>query len=154
MRTGKPSQIFRKKLITQAAYIACVGGEMIPASRVVLAVGHSSRAMYEALRAQGIALSSKPFAIGLRVEHPQALIDGIQYGQEYAAGQCCREQEENSICHQASYLKPLFLTATQCRFVCTTCVCIVESNVMITVAILQLPLLTRSRPKQAMQQRM
>ncbi len=62
------------------------GGEVIPASRVVLAVGHSSRAMYETLRAKGIALSPKPFALGLRVEHPQALIDTIQYGQEYAAG--------------------------------------------------------------------
>lgn len=60
---------------------------MIPASRVVLAVGHSSRAMYDILRAKGIALSPKSFALGLRVEHPQALIDGIQYGREYAAGQ-------------------------------------------------------------------
>ena len=64
----------------------CAGGEVIPASRVVLAVGHSSRAMYQTLRAKGIALSPKPFALGLRVEHPQALIDSIQYGQEYAAG--------------------------------------------------------------------
>jgi len=62
------------------------GGEIIPASKVVLAVGHSSRAMYETLAARGIALSPKPFALGLRVEHPQALIDNIQYGQEYAAG--------------------------------------------------------------------
>ncbi|KAL0049695.1 hypothetical protein WJX82_007857 [Trebouxia sp. C0006] len=61
------------------------GGEIIPASKVVLAVGHSSRAMYETLAARGIALSPKPFALGLRVEHPQALIDNIQYGQEYAA---------------------------------------------------------------------
>ena len=43
--------------------------------------------MYETLAARGIALSPKPFALGLRVEHPQALIDNIQYGQEYAAGQ-------------------------------------------------------------------
>jgi len=42
--------------------------------------------MYETLAARGIALSPKPFALGLRVEHPQALIDNIQYGQEYAAG--------------------------------------------------------------------
>lgn len=59
---------------------------MIPASAVVLAVGHSSRAMYKALLARDVALAAKPFALGLRVEHPQALIDGIQYGQEYAAG--------------------------------------------------------------------
>lgn len=42
--------------------------------------------MYNALLAQGVALSPKPFALGFRVEHPQALIDSIQYGQEYAAG--------------------------------------------------------------------
>ena len=44
--------------------------------------------MYSALLAKGVALSPKPFALGFRVEHPQALIDGIQYGQEYAAGKC------------------------------------------------------------------
>lgn len=62
------------------------GGEVLPASKVVLAVGHSSRAMYTALLAKGVALTPKPFALGFRVEHPQALIDSIQYGQEYAAG--------------------------------------------------------------------
>ena len=68
-------------------HICCgAGGEVLPASRVVLAVGHSSRAMYTALLAKGVALSPKPFALGFRVEHPQALIDSIQYGQEYAAG--------------------------------------------------------------------
>ncbi|KAL0040454.1 hypothetical protein WJX77_007475 [Trebouxia sp. C0004] len=61
------------------------GGEVISASKVVLAVGHSSRAMYQTLATRGIALSPKPFALGLRVEHPQALIDNIQYGEEYAA---------------------------------------------------------------------
>ena len=58
----------------------------MPASKVILAGGHSSRAMYTTLRDKGVALSPKPFALGLRVEHPQALIDGIQYGEEYAAG--------------------------------------------------------------------
>lgn len=66
--------------------VFCIGGEVIPASKVVLAVGHSSRAMYRTLAASGVTLSPKPFALGLRVEHPQALIDTIQYGQEYAAG--------------------------------------------------------------------
>ncbi|KAA6420919.1 MAG: oxidoreductase electron carrier [Trebouxia sp. A1-2] len=72
------------------------GGEIIPASKVVLAVGHSSRAMYETLAARGIALSPKPFALGLRVEHPQALIDNIQYGQEYAAAQALPDYAEVS----------------------------------------------------------
>ena len=42
--------------------------------------------MYTALLVKGVALSPKPFALGFRVEHPQALIDSIQYGHEYAAG--------------------------------------------------------------------
>ena len=59
---------------------------MVCASAVVLAVGHSSRPMYRALLAHDVALTAKPFALGLRVEHPQAMIDNMQYGQEYAAG--------------------------------------------------------------------
>lgn len=70
----------------QTVLLSHSGGEVIPASAVVLAVGHSSRSMYRALLARDVALAAKPFALGLRVEHPQALIDGIQYGQEYAAG--------------------------------------------------------------------
>jgi uncharacterized FAD-dependent dehydrogenase len=55
-------------------------GELLPATRVVLAVGHSARATYERLVAAGVATEVKPFAIGARVEHPQPLIDEIQYG--------------------------------------------------------------------------
>lgn len=69
----------------------------MPAAAVVLAVGHSSRAMYKALLAQGVALAAKPFALGLRVEHPQTLIDGIQYGQEYAAGEALQCRSELSL---------------------------------------------------------
>lgn len=75
-----------KRALEWSPDVGYAGGEVLPASRVVLAVGHSSRAMYSALLAQGVALSPKPFALGFRVEHPQALIDSIQYGQEYAAG--------------------------------------------------------------------
>lgn len=61
-------------------------GELLRASAVVLAVGHSARAMYNTLHQRGVAMTAKPFAVGFRVEHPQAVIDSIQYGQEYAAG--------------------------------------------------------------------
>ena len=61
-------------------------GEQLRASAVVLAVGHSARAMYSTLHQRGVAMTAKPFAVGFRVEHPQAVIDSIQYGQEYAAG--------------------------------------------------------------------
>jgi hypothetical protein len=53
--------------------------QKIYSKAVVLATGHSARDVYEMLNQQKIVLESKPFAIGVRVEHPQALIDNIQY---------------------------------------------------------------------------
>ena len=47
---------------------------------LVLAPGHSARDTYAMLHELGVALEQKPFAVGVRVEHPQALIDAIQYG--------------------------------------------------------------------------
>ncbi|MBO5862816.1 MAG: FAD-binding protein [Paludibacteraceae bacterium] len=49
------------------------------AKAVVLATGHSARDVYEMLNSQNIALEAKGFAMGVRVEHPQSLIDKIQY---------------------------------------------------------------------------
>jgi hypothetical protein len=51
------------------------------ADAVVLATGHSARDIYTLLHAKGIRIESKPFALGVRVEHPQALIDEVQYRQ-------------------------------------------------------------------------
>lgn len=51
-----------------------------PCDSLVLAVGHSARDTYQMLHDQGVALESKDFAIGLRVEHPLELINRIQYG--------------------------------------------------------------------------
>lgn len=48
---------------------------------VVLATGHSARDMYLLLHKKNIQIEAKPFALGVRVEHPQSLIDKIQYGQ-------------------------------------------------------------------------
>ena len=90
---------------------------MIPASKVVLAVGHSSRAMYRTLAARGVALSPKPFALGLRVEHPQALIDTIQYGQEYAAGQLLWQNSSSEICLYLHWLASHTLVMC-CAFGC------------------------------------
>jgi len=47
---------------------------------LVLAPGHSSRDTYRMLHAEGVRMESKPFAVGLRVEHPAGLINSIQYG--------------------------------------------------------------------------
>jgi uncharacterized FAD-dependent dehydrogenase len=60
-------------------------GSEIAASRVVLAVGHSARDMYVHLHNLDVAMTPKPFSMGFRIEHPQALIDSIQYGEEDAA---------------------------------------------------------------------
>lgn len=49
------------------------------ASRVILATGHGARDVFHLLHAKAISLEAKPFALGVRVEHPQALIDRIQY---------------------------------------------------------------------------
>ena len=51
-----------------------------PCEALVLAVGHSARSIYEMLHARGVALESKAFAMGVRVEHPQALINMRQLG--------------------------------------------------------------------------
>jgi uncharacterized protein len=55
-------------------------GEELPADVVVLAVGHSARAVYSWAAGAGIALERKAIAVGVRLEHPQPLIDEIQYG--------------------------------------------------------------------------
>ena len=59
-------------------------GERLAASHVVLAVGHSARDTFAQLHRQGVAMQPKPFAIGVRIEHPQQLIDRARYGE--AAG--------------------------------------------------------------------
>jgi len=56
-------------------------GRALASDRVVLAPGNSARELYERFAKEGvISVEAKPFAIGFRAEHPQALIDGIQYG--------------------------------------------------------------------------
>ena len=53
-------------------------GEIL-ADAVILATGHSAKDVYRRLHAGGVALESKGFAVGVRLEHPSALIDAIQY---------------------------------------------------------------------------
>lgn len=54
-------------------------GQKIEGQAVVLAAGHSAREIFRYLHARQFALEAKPFAMGVRVEHPQELIDSIQY---------------------------------------------------------------------------
>ncbi len=54
-------------------------GLSINADAVILATGHSARDIFELLHNKNILIEAKPFALGVRIEHPQALIDSIQY---------------------------------------------------------------------------
>ena len=54
-------------------------GQVIKAQKVILATGHSARDIYEILHKKRIYIEAKPFALGVRVEHSQKLIDQIQY---------------------------------------------------------------------------
>lgn len=56
------------------------GSERIDTSTVILAPGHSARDTYEMLLARGVNLEAKPFQLGVRIEHPQEIIDKAQLG--------------------------------------------------------------------------
>ncbi len=57
-------------------------GKEYTAGATILATGHSARDIYELLHEKEINIEAKDFAIGVRIEHPQSLIDQIQYGQK------------------------------------------------------------------------
>ena len=59
--------------------VRCTNGLTYMADNVILATGHSARDIYHLLHRQGIKIEAKGFAMGVRAEHPQALIDSIQY---------------------------------------------------------------------------
>ncbi len=65
-------------------------GREFTGDAVILATGHSARDVYRMLHAEGVKLERKPFAVGVRIEHPQSLIDTAQYhlrpGQERPEG--------------------------------------------------------------------
>ena len=56
------------------------GGETLAADHVVLAIGHSARDTFAMLRDRGVYLEAKPFSIGVRIEHPQAMVDAVRFG--------------------------------------------------------------------------
>lgn len=57
-------------------------GRRLSARAVVLAVGHSARDTFAWLRQAGVGMEAKPFAVGLRIEHPQQLIDHARWGEQ------------------------------------------------------------------------
>ncbi len=55
-------------------------GSTLPCRHVVLALGHSARDSFAMLHAAGVAMHAKPLSIGVRIEHPQAIIDTARFG--------------------------------------------------------------------------
>ncbi|MBS1640717.1 MAG: FAD-dependent oxidoreductase [Bacteroidetes bacterium] len=77
--------LFEKKLIDFVVEkdtiktIKTADGDTLHADAVILATGHSARDVFELLHNKKILIEAKPFALGVRIEHPQSLIDSIQY---------------------------------------------------------------------------
>lgn len=61
-------------------------GDTIHATQLILATGHSARDIFELLHRKEIFIEAKPFALGVRAEHPQKLIDSVQYSCDYNQG--------------------------------------------------------------------
>ena len=55
-------------------------GEVIEADHVILALGHSARDSFAMLHGRGVTMQAKPFSIGVRIEHPQGMIDQVRFG--------------------------------------------------------------------------
>ncbi|TXD85508.1 FAD-binding protein [Subsaximicrobium wynnwilliamsii] len=70
-------------------------GDELAVDKVILATGHSARDMFYLLQAKNIELKAKSFAMGVRVEHPQQIIDGIQYH--------CKGENRDELLPAASY---------------------------------------------------
>jgi len=60
--------------------VVLASGEQIDAEHVVLALGHSARDTFEMLHRRGVFMEPKPFSIGVRIEHPQGVIDRARFG--------------------------------------------------------------------------
>jgi len=63
--------------------IVTQNGETIHSKKIILATGHSARDIFELLHKKDIFIEAKPFALGVRAEHPQELIDKIQYSCDF-----------------------------------------------------------------------
>jgi len=76
---------FQEKLVdlqlenNQIHAVICASGNRFEADDIILATGHSAKDIYLLLDQKKILIEAKPFAMGVRIEHPQALIDSIQY---------------------------------------------------------------------------
>ena len=106
----------RDKIIVSIVIEHETAAKEVPVTHLILATGHSARDIYELLNTKHLLLEAKPFALGVRVEHPQELIDHIQYH--------CRTSKE---VHSArEYLPPAsynLVQQIQGRGVYSFCMC-------------------------------
>jgi len=84
----------------QVTGVVLANGEHIATNHLVLAVGHSARDTFEMIHRRGIYIEAKPFSIGLRIEHPQSLIDRARYGKN--AGNPLLGAADYKLVHHAS----------------------------------------------------
>jgi len=84
----------------QVQGVVLASGKYIETSHLVLAVGHSARDTFEMILKRGIYIEAKPFSIGLRIEHPQSLIDRARYGKN--AGNPLLGAADYKLVHHAS----------------------------------------------------
>ena len=75
-------------------------GSYLPAEHVIMAVGHSARDTFQTLYDRGVHIEAKPFAIGVRIEHPQSWVDKARYGA--CAGNKILGAAAYSIAHKCS----------------------------------------------------
>ncbi len=64
--------------------VKLISGEEIKTNHVILAIGHSARDTFSELHEEGVGMTAKPFAVGVRIEHPQEVINKAQY-KEFAS---------------------------------------------------------------------
>ncbi|MBX7227488.1 MAG: FAD-binding protein [Chitinophagales bacterium] len=70
----------RDNLIKQ---LICQDGSTFDCQQLILATGHSARDIFELLHRKGVQIEAKPFALGVRIEHPQEIINRIQYKRDF-----------------------------------------------------------------------
>lgn len=84
----------------QVRGVVLASGERIATNHVIAAIGHSARDTFEMLLRRGVYIEPKPFSIGFRIEHPQALIDRGRHGKE--AGNPLLGAADYKLVHHAS----------------------------------------------------
>ena len=98
--------------------------EFIKTGALILAIGHSARDTFSMINSAGLEMQQKPFSIGVRMEHPQAVIDEAQYGpenSEHFAGDALAAVEQPGMLPPADY--KINYKASNGRGVYSFCMC-------------------------------